>query len=325
MSRLTNLFNDSRFRRAVKIVLPGALAAVCLYYILISFEWTEIWRILQRADVYLFLCSSISATIAFWFLRALRWAFLLRGENLDVSFFKLYLYTAIAVGFANFTPFQSGEAVKVEMFRKYGGTRLSGYTFFFLEKLLDLLAIALLSLGGVFSLFEFGASANLKFIVSGLIIGLMILAAATLLLARKWREKSNAFDRRELPNYKTFAVAFLLTAASWTAMILGWKYIFQSVDISLTMLQTTSVISLTTIVSLISLVPGAVGVSEVTIAALLSRLGYEDSIAQAGAVMMGVYSLLILALAGVHLILLKVLNLAENKAEKNLKQTEKIV
>lgn len=325
MARLTNLFNNSLFCRAVKIVLPGALTAVCLYYILISFEWTEIWRILQRADVSTFLCSSILATLAFWFLRTLRWAFLLRNDDLDISFFKLYLYTAIMVGFANFTPFQSGEALKVEMFRKYGGGRLSGYTFFFLEKLLDLLVISLLALIGVFNLFEFGSNANLKFIVFGLTIGLTILATATLFLTKRWREKLNTFDRAELPNYKTFAVAFLLTSASWAAMIFGWKYIFQSVDVNLTMLWTTSVISLTTVISILSLVPGAVGVSEVTIAALLSQLGYENSIAQAGAVVMGIYSLLIFALAFIHLIILKVLGLAESKAKKNLKQTKKIV
>lgn len=325
MNRLTNLLNDSFFRRAVKIVLPCALAAVCLYYILISFEWTEILEILRRADISTFLCSSILATIAFWFLRALRWAFLLRGEKLNISFFKLYLYTATTVGFANFTPFQSGEALKVEMLRKYGGQRLSGYTFFFLEKLLDLLVISLLAIIGVFDLFEFGANANLKLVVFGLPVVLIILAAAALFSAKKYREKSNTFRRGELPNYKTFVAAFLLTSASWAAMIFGWKYIFQSVDINLTLLQTTSVISLTTVVSLLSFVPGAVGISEVTIATLLSQMGYESSAAQAGAIMVGIYSLLILALAFIHLIMLKILSFAGNKAEKNLKQTEKIV
>ena len=138
--------NNKFLPRAAKIILPCLLGSLCLYYILISFQWAEIWLILRRTDVLIFLVSSVTATLAFWFLRAVRWAYLLRGERLSISFFKLYLYTAVTVGFANFTPFQSGEALKVEMFRKYGGNRLSGYTFFFFEKLLDLAVVALLSL-----------------------------------------------------------------------------------------------------------------------------------------------------------------------------------
>lgn len=316
---------DKSLRRAAKIILPCLLGIFCFYYVLVSFHWTEIWRILRRTDVPIFLVSSILATLAFWLLRAARWAYLLRGERLAISFFKLYLYTAVTVGFANFTPFQSGEALKVEIFRKYGGARLSGYTFFFFEKLLDLAVIALLSLIGVYNLFDNAFTKNMPLVIAGLAIGLTMAAAAMFFLARRWQSKIYAVRREVLPDVQTFAAAFLFTLASWAAMITGWKYILQSVGINLTVLQTTSVISLTTVVSIISLVPGAVGVSEVSIAALLSQIGYETSIAQSGAMLMGIYSLVILVLTVVHLVLLKTLNYADNRAEEKLKQVQKIV
>jgi len=275
--------------------------------------------------VLIFLVSSVLATLAFWLLRTARWAYLLRGERLDISFFKLYLYTAVTIGFANFTPFQSGEALKVEMFRKYGGSRLSGYTFFFFEKLLDLAVIALLSLTGIFTLFDFAFPKNTPLVIAGLATGLIISAAAIFFLARRWQAKIYAVRCEVLPDVQTFAAAFLFTLASWAAMITGWKYILQSVGINLNLLQTTSVVSLTTIVSIISLVPGAVGVSEVSIAALLSQIGYETSIAQSGAMLMGIYSLVILVLTIVHLVLLKTLNYADDRAGEKLKQVEKNV
>ncbi|MDQ3713650.1 MAG: flippase-like domain-containing protein [Acidobacteriota bacterium] len=312
-------------RRAAKIILPCLLGSVCLYYIIISFQWAEIWRILQHTNILIFLVSSVLATLAFWLLRTARWAYLLRDEQLDISFLKLYLYTAVTVGFANFTPFQSGEALKVEMFRKYGGTRLSGYTFFLFEKLLDLAVIALLSLTGIYTLFDVAFAINTPLVIAGLAIVLVISAVAMFFLARKWQAKIYAVRREVLPDVQTFAVAFLLTLASWAAMITGWKYILQSVGIYLTVLQTTSVISLTTVVSIISLVPGAVGVSEVSIAALLSQIGYETSIAQTGAMLMGIYSLVILVLTVVHLVLLKTLNYADNRIGEKLKQVEKNV
>jgi len=321
----TDSVKDTSSHRAAKFILPCLLGSLCLYYIIISFQWAEIWRILQHTDVLIFLVSSVLATLAFWLLRTARWAYLLRGERLDISFFKLYLYTAVTIGFANFTPFQSGEALKVEMFRKYGGSRLSGYTFFFFEKLLDLAVIALLSLTGIFTLFDFAFPKNTPLVIAGLATGLIISAAAIFFLARRWQAKIYAVRCEVLPDVQTFAAAFLFTLASWAAMITGWKYILQSVGINLNLLQTTSVVSLTTIVSIISLVPGAVGVSEVSIAALLSQIGYETSIAQSGAMLMGIYSLVILVLTIVHLVLLKTLNYADDRAGEKLKQVEKNV
>lgn len=277
------------------------LGVVCLYYILTAFQWTEIWRALQKADVLLFLTSSITTTLIFWFLRTLRWSVLLKDEPLDVPFFKLYLYTAITVGFANFTPFQSGEALKVELFRKYGGTRLSGYNYFFLEKLLDLLVISTLAVFGVFYLFEFRLGNHIQLAIVGLIGFLIILTAAFIFAARKYREKLRNFQI----DFSKLLWAFLLTLASWTTMIVGWKFIFQSAAIDLTIFQTMAVISLTTVIGIISFVPGAVGVSEISIAALLSQSGFETVVTQTGAMMIALYSLVILVLSVVHLIILK--------------------
>ena len=97
-------------------------------------------------------------------------------------------------------------------------------------------------------------------------------------------------------------------------MIVGWKYIFQSAAIDLTILQTMAIISLTTVIGIISFVPGAVGVSEISIAALLSQLGFETVIAQTGAMMIALYSLVILILSVVHLIILKSSSIKSNNS-----------
>lgn len=253
----------------------------------------------------MFLVSSISTTLIFWFLRTLRWAMLLKNEKLAISFFKLYLYTAVTIGFANFTPFQSGEALKVELLRKYGGERFSGYNFFFFEKLLDLLVISTLAAFGVFVLFEFAVGNRLQLAIAGLIAALAILTLVFIVAAKRIPEKLQIYRRILPPQLNNFFFAFLLTLASWTVMIFGWKFIFQSAAIDLTLPQTTAIISLTTVIGILSFVPGAIGVSEISIAAMLSQLGYETVMAQTGAVMIALYSLVILILSAIHLIILK--------------------
>lgn len=301
--------SKSFLRRAAKIVLPAILGAVCIYFILINFEWTAIWQTLQTIDVRLFLSSSIVSTLLFWLLRSVRWLIFLRGKPLEISFFKLYLYTAVTIGFANFTPFQSGEALKVELFRKHGGERFSGYNYFFLEKLLDLAVVAALAALGVFVLFEFKTGNRLQLLIAAFVAGLLVLAAAVVFILKKSARRGFG----NAPDYKSLFRALAMTAASWTTMIFGWKYIFQSAWIDLTLPQTASVVSLTTIIGIISLVPGAIGVSEISIAAMLSQLGYTEVQAQTGAVMIALYSLVILILTIFHLAILKAVSFEENE------------
>lgn len=293
--------------RLAQTIIPLAFGAVCLYYILTGFQWAEIWQALQKVNIFLFLTSSILTTIIFWFLRTLRWAVLLKNERLNAPFFKLYLYTAITVGFANFTPFQSGEALKVELIRKYGGTRLSGYNYFFLEKLLDLLVISTLAVFGTFYLFEFRLGNRLQLAIAGLLVFLTVLILFLIGTAKKYREKLPNFQI----DFRNLFDCFLLTLMSWTTMIGGWKFIFQSAMIDLTIFQTMSVISLTTVIGIISFIPGAIGISEISIAALLSQIGFETVTAQAGAMMIATYSLLILVLSVAHLIILKGLKMTK--------------
>ncbi|MCY7348727.1 MAG: flippase-like domain-containing protein [Pyrinomonadaceae bacterium] len=311
---MANFEKQTFFYRAAKIILPLILAAICLYYILTGFQWLEIWRTLRKINLLMFLASSISTTLIFWLLRTLRWAMLLKNEKLAISFFKLYLYTAVTIGFANFTPFQSGEALKVELLRKYGGERFSGYNYFFFEKLLDLLVISTLAAFGVLILFEFDIGNRLQLAIAGLIVGLAILTLALIVASKKTPEKLRIYRRVVPAQLSNLFSAVLLTLASWATMILGWKFIFQSAAIDLTIFQTTAIISLTTVIGVVSFVPGAIGVSEISIAAMLSQLGYEIVTAQTGAIMIALYSLVILILSAIHLIILKAVNAVKQKA-----------
>lgn len=307
--------------KVIKIILPTLFGLVCLYYILINFRWTEIWGILQSANILKFFLSSIITTLAFWFLRTLRWSYLLQSENFNISPLKLYLYTAITVGFANFTPFQSGEALKVELFRKYGAERFSGYTYLVVEKLLDLLVISSLALVGIYFLFEFNNIPHIQIILIGFIIILIVLTVLAFFFLGKYQKKLQAIKQKTLLDLKTLIISFLLTLTSWIVMIAGWEFMLQSININLTFLQTSSVISLTTIIGILSLIPGAIGVTEVSIAALLSQIGYSDLIAQAGAVIMAIYSLVILILASIHLLILKLVNYNEHRELDEIKKS----
>ncbi len=59
------------------------------------------------------------------------------------------------------------------------------------------------------------------------------------------------------------------------------------------------------LLAIISFVPGAVGVSEIGITAILTRMGIESSLAQTGAIALRGYALTLLVLSLFHWIILK--------------------
>lgn len=294
--------------RYIKYFVALLLGSVCVYYMAGSFDWKQIGQSLRKADSALFLLSSIGTILGFFLFRTLRWHALLKSENLTVPFYKLYLYNAISIGISNVTPFQSGEALKVELMRKYGVGRAAGYTIFLLEKLMDFALVIAMGMAGVRLGFDSGIAPVYFYVLAAvfivgfcavLIIGFRLpferLNPIKDLLRERWRHK------------RALATAIFFTVCSWSAAVVGWKLTLASVGVEINILQSISLVSLSVLLALISFVPGAVGVSELGITAILTRAGIEPLAAQTGAIALRGYAVILLVLAVLHWIALKLL------------------
>lgn len=293
------------------------ICAFCVYYIYKSFQWKEIWIVLKQANLFIFFCGSIVSLLLYWLVRCLRWYVLLKDDNQSVPFFKLYLYTAVTVSFSTITPFQAGEALKVELLKKHNAERMSGYTNFAIERLLDLVTI----LGFA----AFGLSGQLDNRLTNYIylIAFALAVFCGIFIALIFYFPTTRFDRirqiiKERIKFDVLTKVAVLTFISWALTGWGWHLVLQSLGINLDLHQTALLLSLTTLAGILSFVPGAVGVSELSISQILVQFGYQANIAQSGALAIRGYALMILILGMIHLIILKLgerkeLNLAKNE------------
>lgn len=292
----------------IKLFTAIFISIVCLCYVAVSFNWEQIRESLEKADLARFFSGAVITILAFFFFRTARWYILLKSENLNVPFIKLYLYNSVSIGISNVTPFQSGEAVKVELLRKYGVERAAGYTIFFLEKFIDLLTAVGMAILGVYFGFDFGISPFYFYILTAVFIGAFFtilgvcfslsderLNPVKILLREQWRRKWG------------LSLAIFFTLCSWSVAVLGWKITLDSVSIDIDFLQGISLVSLTMLLAIISFVPGAVGVSEISITTILTKMGVELSLAQTGAIALRAYALMLIALTLFHWIALKLL------------------
>lgn len=296
-------------KKIILIVLVATLAVICVGKVLFEYQWRAIWAELQKSNFSLFLSGSIISIIFYWLCRALRWHILLKSDGVSLPFWQIYLVTGVSVGSSTVTPFQSGEALKVEYLRKHGAGRLSGYTIFFFERLFDLLTVIGLGVLGVSLGFDFGIPHSYFYIFALLFIMVSAaLAAGIFLVPFEKLEPLRTRLREKRRQKRALLAAAFLTIFSWLMVIFGWKIALDSVSIDINFLQASSVVSLTTLLVIMSFVPGAVGVSEISISTILTKMGIESSLAQTGAIAVRGYALVILGLTLLHWIVLKFLS-----------------
>jgi uncharacterized membrane protein YbhN (UPF0104 family) len=216
--------------------------------------------------------------------------------------------TACSLALALVTPFQSGEALKVEMLRKQVALpRMEGYGSFVIERALDLFVVVLLAfVGSMFDPLPGLSPRMLAWTLAALIVGVM--SAVGVMLAMQQRESVNLLLMRVRPFVSHPAVllkAMSLTVLAWLVVAVGWSYCLQSIGLELGFAKVVSLTAGMTLVNVLSFIPGAVGVSEAGIAASLVHAGCAVALAQSGALAIRAYALVALVLGLIHYVWLR--------------------
>jgi len=281
-----------------------ALLAASAVYIAATFEWRAALSILARAHAGWFFAGGAIAIVVYWVLRALRWRLLLAGMGTHAPLVDVYLSSCVALSLSVFTPLQSGEALKVELLRRQGHVdRLPGYTAFAVERVADLYVIAAM---GIVSM-----AAASRFPLAAACAVLIALPVAAFALLRRARVPGRAGAllarvREGVSDAPALLWLFVLTSAAWLAVAFGWYATMRSVGIDLDLPQTLGLLSIVSLATIASLIPGGLGIAEAGTAEVLRRFGVDATLAQAGALALRGFSLLVIALGLLHLVLLRV-------------------
>lgn len=276
------------------------LLVLAVGYVLLTFHWAYLGNTLRNMNALLFFGGGSATIVVYWLLRTARWSLLITAANAHVPFRELYFSTAISLGLAIVTPLQSGEAGKIEWLKHRGKLdRGTGYSAYFLERLLDFMVICAFALAGL------SGRTSIGVVVASLLAGLALAIVGLLWFVRRRSRFSGFVEYFRLftADTKTFLGVLGLTIASWLVVTVGWYACLASLSILLSASDSIALVGLVTIVNVLSLVPGAWGVSEIGIAEFLRTLGYGAVDAQAGAVILRAYGLLTLVVAAFHLLL----------------------
>jgi uncharacterized membrane protein YbhN (UPF0104 family) len=301
-------------KRLLSIALGGAFFSFCIYYMVCYFQWRAIFHIMMQVDLKLFLGAGVGTTLLFWLMRTIRWFVLLKAIDIQIDFYHLYLVGAVSMAFTIVTPLNSGELLKVELLKKVGALdRVPGYGIFMTERILDLIVVLLMALLSLL----FGISKFLDKETMLAVVTVLLLCFTGFFVMIQRVSPTNSVGRffqsfnQCIRNGKVLASVVLLTIGGWFLVVLGWYVSLRSVGISLTILETAALTAITTLISLFSLIPGALGVGEVSVSSFLVYLKIDVPIAQAGALVIRLYGIMALILGFAHFLAWKLLRVGK--------------
>ncbi|MBN1645269.1 flippase-like domain-containing protein [Candidatus Woesearchaeota archaeon] len=229
--------------------------------------------------------------------RTWRWQLFLKSINVCLKFIPTLLLVAPSMAFALFSPAQSGDLIKIEFLKKkFGVPRKESFSTVAMEKILDL--------GFLFTFFVIGIShisiaflkIDIMYILAFIIISILLGISLIWLL----RNRSNLI-RITLMNFKlifkspvNFLLGIFMTILYWGFLAWAWLLVAKILNIPLTFVFTIEILSILSVIGLITLIPGGLGVVEISAIIILSNiLNINSNIAAVYSIFMRLYTVFI--------------------------------
>lgn len=225
-------------------------------------------------------------------LRYVRWDMYLRSLSGIRVPHKQHLCYYLA-GFAlSTTPGKAGEAIRAWYLHRHGIRVRHSVGALFVERLLDLFAIAVLSVAGVWVFREYRWFVFL--VIGGIVVGMIILqrrhwfrglASRTSgqgRLARGLKHLSGMLDDcAALLRGRWLASGLLLGILSWGGEGIGFWLVLQAMGQQVDLATAVSVYGIAVLVGALSFLPGGLGGTEAVMTLLLMAVGVDNAVAVA--------------------------------------------
>ncbi|MFX1282164.1 MAG: lysylphosphatidylglycerol synthase transmembrane domain-containing protein [Promethearchaeota archaeon] len=269
--------NEIQLRKALnfKNFSFGLILGILVYLILILVSnWEQLLNYLTFIPISIILIA-LGLSFVNYLFRFLKWNLFTRSLNLTIPFWYNFKVFFAGLSLA-ITPAKAGEAIRAFLLRKSNNIELSkGLASTFSERLIDLLAVTLLSIIGILVLGL--ESAYLPII---LVILLVVMFSVVVFLfdplyhvfsvifrIGPWDFIGKNIDQFRTDvlmtlHYTTFLVATILGIIGWSCECLAFMLIAQSLNISMSFQMATFIYATSSILGAISFLPGGLGLME---------------------------------------------------------------
>jgi uncharacterized membrane protein YbhN (UPF0104 family) len=267
--------------RYLRHLLVLLILVVCVSATIRLFDWHRVAYALQHMDVGILLGGGFPMLAIIFAVRGWRWLIVLGIKPNRDRFWQSLCANGAAAGLASLTPFQLGEIVKIRLIPDHHGSawRL-GVSGFFVERVLDLAGVLGVGLCGLAMHFAWPwlAPVALLFPLLGGLF-LCLLSAHVRRLPQRLQPYAEA-----LRHVRRIAFASLLTIIIWLLYCGLWWIAARSMHIHLGLSQVTLLVGSVMLVTVASMTPGGLGVSELGSRGIMLWLGASATDAETTAI-----------------------------------------
>jgi uncharacterized protein (TIRG00374 family) len=262
---------------SLKSFVFGIFLAVLVYFILMVYSgWNDLIQILIRVDIIIVIIAMILSFLNYLF-RFMKWHLFTRSLNLNVPIVSNFMIFFAGLSLS-ITPAKAGEAIRAFLLKNVSSSGLSeGLASTFSERLVDLLAVTLLALFGIFTLSSHHPVIYLP--VLALILLLIIVGIFTFLFdplynlfsmlfklkpLAKFRPRMDKFRSDVLVTlqFKVFFIALVLGIIGWACEGLGFLLIALNLGVNISMDVAIFIYATSSLLGAVSFLPGGLGIME---------------------------------------------------------------
>jgi uncharacterized membrane protein YbhN (UPF0104 family) len=274
----------------------------CCVYALCAFDWSAVFAVISKVRWISFFATATPLMIGIFLLSAVRWI-AITGQEVSVPRFRdAYLYVTVVAAFAMTTPMQLGETLKIRFAHRAGLPIVKSTVALIFERATDFLVIFWMA--GISSIWRGGLEIAIVAAVFGTAV-VLVLPRSLRKLAR-WSSGTRigpalAPFRDETLPLTRFAILLICTIGKWLFVAALWQAAIASVSVSIDFPASMLLVAVVTTITTLSMVPGGIGVAEVSTRAILISFGVPAVSAEAAAIGIRLLSPLMIALGLLHL------------------------
>lgn len=306
----------SHWYRVAAILFSAAVFVGSTTYVVLTFQWGQIALALKEVNLIPLIGYGGSSIMLYWMIRALRWHLLLKRTGTIIPFFDLYMCTAVSLSFSIFTPLQSGEMLKVELLKKYGMIRrIPGYGSFLVERAMDLATVVTIAGISLLTTLNVLSDRSYAFYLIAGAISFAVIGIYTIYKLRFTGRAQQLLDNMNqcIRNVPGLLLVTFVTCVSWASVAFSWYILLYCGSLQLDFPKTLALMSTVTLISILSLIPGGLGISEAGTSQVLIWLGFASTAAQTGTLVLRSYSIIAIALGVAHLAVWKIVRKLRNR------------
>lgn len=279
------------------------IGIIILIYFLIKFDFNTL-RSIDTTNLFVILIKITIVLFAYFIVRAIRWKVLLKNYGIDIPFSRIYLNNTIALSLASYTPAQTGEIIKLQLIKNADKIkRRKTAPPFVIEKFLDLITILIFFIIGAAIFKKEWITNYFPMILITVAVITLITALLVRFLLKKYPKISDYASTLKI-NTKTFISTFIITVISWLLVILNWTLVSNLIGVSINFLTMIFINSVTALIIIISLIPGALGFMELSNSYLFSNLaGVDMSQGILFALLIRLYTIFALIIGFAHILI----------------------